>query len=199
MRDTAKALQKIESLPDIFYRYQLVNGEIETVVITKYKMKYHTGFSYQRYLANGNIVEMDISRPHTIDLGKYDTKRKCVFFEEQGKEAEAAKLIDAYYEDLIAREEAKIKSHQRSRQMIQKIKGNYVRRTSSGVMKCGSSLSFGSEANNAEWDEHYKKIDAQMKADKTTHGVWSNRPLWDRQYISRKSGNRKSMIFSTII
>ncbi len=83
--------------------------------------------------------------------------------------------------------------------MVQQINGNYIRRTSSGVMKCGSTLSFGSKARNAEWDEHYKKIDAKMKRDKTAHGVWSNRPFWDGVNISRKSGNKKSMIFSTVI
>lgn len=30
--------------------------------------------------------------------------------------------------------------------MVQEINGNYIRRTSSGVMKCGSTLSFGSKA-----------------------------------------------------
>lgn len=80
--------------------------------------------------------------------------------------------------------------------MIQQINGNYIRRTSSGVMKCGSSLSFGSKAKNAEWDEHFKKVDAKMKADKTAHGIWSNRPIYEGQYIHRKSGNRKNIIFS---
>lgn len=83
--------------------------------------------------------------------------------------------------------------------MIQQINGNYIRRTSSGVMKCGPSLSFGSKAKNAEWEEYYKKLDAQMKADKTAHGIWSNRPVWESQFISRKSGNKKAMIFSTAI
>lgn len=80
--------------------------------------------------------------------------------------------------------------------MVQRINGNYIRRTSSGVMKCGPSLSFGSETCNKYWDLHFKEIDTKMKADKTAHGVWSYRPVWDHQYISRKSGNRKSMIFS---
>lgn len=83
--------------------------------------------------------------------------------------------------------------------MIQEINGNYVRRTSSGVMKCGSSLSFGNKRDNKKWDEHYKKIDAKMKADKSAHGMWSNRPIWESQFISRKSGNKKSMIFSTAL
>lgn len=51
--------------------------------------------------------------------------------------------------------------------------GGYIRRTSSGVMKCGSSPSFGSKARNAEWDEHYKEVDAKMKHDKKGHGYWS--------------------------
>lgn len=80
--------------------------------------------------------------------------------------------------------------------MVQEINGNYIRRTSSGVMKCGSSLSFGSKARNAEWDKHFKKVDAKMKADKTAHGIWSNRPIYEGQYIHRKSGNRKNIIFS---
>lgn len=80
--------------------------------------------------------------------------------------------------------------------MVQQINGNYIRRTSSGVMKCGSSLSFGSKARNAEWDEHYKEVDAKMKADRNCHGVWSNRPIYEGQYIHRKSGNRKNIIFS---
>lgn len=80
--------------------------------------------------------------------------------------------------------------------MIQIINGNYIRRTSSGVMKLGSAPSFGSKAKNAEWDEHFKKVDAKMKADKTAHGIWSNRPIYEGQYIHRKSGNRKNIIFS---
>jgi hypothetical protein len=83
--------------------------------------------------------------------------------------------------------------------MIQKVNGNYIRRTSSGVMKLGSAPSFGSKAKNAEWDEHFKEVDAKMKADKTVHGIWSNRPIYEGQYIHRKSGNRKNIIFSTAI
>jgi hypothetical protein len=83
--------------------------------------------------------------------------------------------------------------------MIQQINGNYIRRTSSGVMKCGSTLSFGSEARNKYWDLHFKEIDAKMKADKHGHGIWSNRPFWDGTNISRKSGNKKSMIFSIVV
>lgn len=63
-------------------------------------------------------------------------------------------------------------------------------------MKCGSSPSFGSEARNAEWDKHYKEVDAKMKRDKNAHGIWSNRPIYEGQYIHRKSGNRKNIIFS---
>lgn len=83
--------------------------------------------------------------------------------------------------------------------MIDWTDGGYIRRTSSGVMKLGSAPSFGSKAKNAEWDEHYKELDAKMKADKTAHGIWSNRPVWESQFISRKSGNKKAMIFSTAI
>ena len=83
--------------------------------------------------------------------------------------------------------------------MIQIVNGNYIRRTSSGVMKCGSSLSFGSKSKNAEWEKHYKEVDAKMKADKTAHGIWSNRPIYEGQYIHRKSGNRKNIIFSTAL
>jgi hypothetical protein len=83
--------------------------------------------------------------------------------------------------------------------MIQQINGNYIRRTSSGVMKCGSTPSFGSKAKNAEWDEHFKEVDSKMKADKTAHGIWSNRPIYEGQYIHRKSGNRKNVIFSTTL
>jgi hypothetical protein len=83
--------------------------------------------------------------------------------------------------------------------MIQQINGNYIRRTSSGVMKLGSAPSFGSKAKNAEWDEHFKEVDVKMKADKTAHGIWSNRPFWDGTNISRKSGNKKSMIFSIVV
>ena len=83
--------------------------------------------------------------------------------------------------------------------MIQIINGNYIRRTSSGVMKCGPSLSFGTDARNKYWDLHFKEIDAKMKADKTAHGIWSNRPIWESQFISRKSGNKKVMIFSTAL
>jgi len=79
------------------------------------------------------------------------------------------------------------------------VNGNYIIRTSSVVMKLGSTPSFGSKARNAEWDEHYKEIDAKMKADKTAHGIWSNRPIYEGQYIHRKSGNRKNIIFSTAI
>lgn len=57
--------------------------------------------------------------------------------------------------------------------MVQEINGNYIRRTSSGVMKCGSTLSFGSKARNAEWDEHFKEVDTKMKHDKKGHGYWT--------------------------
>jgi hypothetical protein len=63
-------------------------------------------------------------------------------------------------------------------------------------MKCGSSLSFRSKAKNAEWDKHYKEVDAKMKRDKNAHGIWSNRPIYEGQYIHRKSGNIKNIIFS---
>lgn len=83
--------------------------------------------------------------------------------------------------------------------MVQEINGNYIRRTSSGVMKLGSTPSFGSKAENAKWDEHFKEIDANMKRDKNAHGIWSNRPIYEGQYIHRKSGNRKNIIFSTAL
>ena len=73
--------------------------------------------------------------------------------------------------------------------MIQIVNGNYIRRTSSGVMKCGSTLSFGNKRDNKKWDEHYKKIDAAMKADKSAHGMWSNRPFWDG--VERRRINKK--------
>ena len=57
--------------------------------------------------------------------------------------------------------------------MIQKVNGNYIRRTSSGVMKLGSTPSFGSKAKNAEWEKHYKEVDAQKKRDKEGHGYWT--------------------------
>ena len=40
-------------------------------------------------------------------------------------------------------------------------------------MKCGSTLSFGSKAKNAEWEKHYKEVDAKIKRDKKGHGYWS--------------------------
>ena len=73
--------------------------------------------------------------------------------------------------------------------MIQIVNGNYIRRTSSGVMKCGSTLSFGNKRDNKKWDEHCKKIDAAMKADKSAHGMWSNRPFWDG--VERRRINKK--------
>lgn len=57
--------------------------------------------------------------------------------------------------------------------MIEWTDGGYIRRTSSGVMKCGSTLSFGSKCKNAEWEEHYKEVDAKMKHDKEGHGYWT--------------------------
>ena len=57
--------------------------------------------------------------------------------------------------------------------MVQEINGNYVRRTSSGVMKCGSSLSFGGKIKNAKWDDHFKEVDAKKKRDKKGHGYWT--------------------------
>ena len=57
--------------------------------------------------------------------------------------------------------------------MIQIVNGNYIRRTSSGVMKLGSSLSFGSKISNVVWDAHFKDVDAQKKHDKKGHGYWS--------------------------
>ena len=80
--------------------------------------------------------------------------------------------------------------------MVQETKNGYIRRTSSGVMKCGSSLSFGTDARNKYWDIHFKEVDAKMKRYKNAHGIWSNRPIYEGQYIHRKSGNRKTIIFS---
>lgn len=57
--------------------------------------------------------------------------------------------------------------------MVQEINGNYIRRTSSGVMKCGPSLSFGSKVKNAGWEKHYKEVDTKIKRDKKGHGYWS--------------------------
>lgn len=57
--------------------------------------------------------------------------------------------------------------------MIQIVNGNYIRRTSSGVMKLGSSLSFGSKISNVVWDMHFKDVDTQKKHDKKGHGYWS--------------------------
>ena len=81
--------------------------------------------------------------------------------------------------------------------MIQQTKNGYIRRTSSGVMKCGSSLSFGSKCRNDWWEQQYKELDSKMKTNRERHGVWCNRPIYEGQYIRRKSGNRKSIIFST--
>jgi hypothetical protein len=40
-------------------------------------------------------------------------------------------------------------------------------------MKLGSAPSFGSKAKNAEWEKHYKEVDAQKKRDKKGHGYWT--------------------------
>lgn len=83
--------------------------------------------------------------------------------------------------------------------MMEWTDGGYIIHTSSGVMKLGSAPYFGSKVENAKWDEHFKEIDARMKADKTAHGIWSNRPIYEGQYIHRKSGNRKNIIFSVMM
>lgn len=80
--------------------------------------------------------------------------------------------------------------------MVQQTKNGYIRRTSSGVMKCGSSLSFGSKCRNDWWEQQYKELEANIKSDKSGHGIWAHRAPWREQRIPRKSGNKKSLIFS---
>lgn len=82
--------------------------------------------------------------------------------------------------------------------MVELTEQGYIIRTSSGVMKLGSTPYFGSKCKNQEWDDHFKEIDRQKKADKKGHGVWSHRPFWEGVNLTRKSGNKKTLILSEV-
>ena len=70
---------------------------------------------------------------------------------------------------------------------------DYICHWDGPTFKRMSSLNKAKECWNGWWPP---EVDAKMKRDKGAHGIWSNRPIYEGQYIHRKSGNRKNIIFS---
>lgn len=97
--------KRIEELPDVFWRYMWDGKTIEKTCIVKVKHRVENrltsfgeviSFEYYR-----NNTTKHISHPETINLGKYDPKRHCVFFKGGHLEANAGKVIQDYYSDQL--------------------------------------------------------------------------------------------------
>lgn len=102
----AEIKKRMEELPDVFYRYKWVGDKIEKTCIVKVRRMITSSrevifFEYYR-----NNATKHISHPETINLGKYDPKRHCVFFKGGHLEADAGKIIQDYYSDQLMKWEA---------------------------------------------------------------------------------------------
>lgn len=118
-----KSGQKIlEELPDIFYRYELKGDEIVMTRMAK-RVCYHDIIAvyYQHYLANGEVIDRQVSHPEKIRFGVYDGSRHCVFFKEPDKEVEAAMIFDQHLDNRIASFEEKVKDCILKRKTLQQI------------------------------------------------------------------------------
>lgn len=98
--------KRIEELPDVFWRYKWDGKTIEKTCIVKVRRSIWPSkevifFEYYR-----NNTTKHISHPETINLGKYDPKRHCVFFKGGHLEADAGKVIQDYYSDQLMKWEA---------------------------------------------------------------------------------------------
>lgn len=108
-------LQKIQTLPDIFYRYTLNDREIVVDPIkkntheTKYSKRQVTIFEYELPDVKGKMRTFALADPDTVEFGIFDGRRKCVFFKESDKKRDAALIFDKVYEDQIAKYEDKIR------------------------------------------------------------------------------------------
>ena len=118
----------LEGLPDIFYRYKLEGDEIVVTRMTKrvYRPARISHLNiidvyYQHHLANGEVIDRQVSHPEKIRFGEYDGSRHCVFFKEPDKEAEAAMIFDQHLENRIASFEEKVKDCILKRKTLQQI------------------------------------------------------------------------------
>lgn len=103
--------QKVEVLPDIFYKYYLGDdGKMLEIPIKKenYKGGYVI-FRYEMPDSKGIMRPGELARPDSIEFGVFDGKRRCVFFKEPNKKREAALIFDTEYENQISKYEAKIR------------------------------------------------------------------------------------------
>lgn len=122
MRITQSGRTNLEELPDIFYRYELKGDEIVVTRMAK-RVFYHdiVAVYYQHYLANGEIIDRQVSHPERIRFGEYDGYRHCVFFEKPDKEVEAAMIFDQHLDNRIASFEEKVKDCVLKRKTLQQI------------------------------------------------------------------------------
>lgn len=102
--------KKLQEMPDIFYRYTLVDQHIvETPIMKVIYSKHYLIFEYVMSQGNGKLRTAQLSDPDTVKFGVFDGRRKCVFFKEPGKHREAALIFDKEYENQIAKYEVKIR------------------------------------------------------------------------------------------
>ena len=102
--------EKLQELPDIFYRYTLDKGRIiETPIKKVVYAKHYLIFEYVISQGNGKLRTAQLSDPDTVRFGVFDGRRKCVFFKEPGKSKEAALIFDKEYENQITKYEDKIR------------------------------------------------------------------------------------------
>lgn len=116
-RRAEERFQKIQALPDIFYRYTLNDRGIvvdpikKNVRETKYSRveRKVTTFEYELPDVKGKLRTFTLSDPDTVKFGVFDGRRKCVFFKEPNKERDAALIFDKEYENQIVKYEDKIR------------------------------------------------------------------------------------------
>lgn len=122
MRRIKSGQKTLEALPDIFYRYKLEGDKIVMTRMIK-RVCYNDIIAvyYQHYLANGEVVDRQVSHPEKIRFGEYDGSRHCVFFEEPDKEVEAAMISDQHLDNRIASFEEKLKDCTLKRKILQQI------------------------------------------------------------------------------
>ncbi len=102
--------KRIEELPDVFWRYKWNGKTIEKTCIVKVRRRVEN-----RLTSFGEVISFEycknnttkhISHPETINLGKYDPKRHCVFFKGGHLESDAGKIIQDYYSDQLMKWQA---------------------------------------------------------------------------------------------
>lgn len=113
--------QKILALPHNFYRYRLDNNALVTELVERTNLSGYPVVLCQMVDYAGRLIKTELSRPYDIQFGVYDGHRKCVFFEEPGKEEEAALIFDKHYDKVITMCEDKVKDCILKRKALQRI------------------------------------------------------------------------------